>query len=842
MNRIAWMIFFFSILCLNISAQTQRSLMSYPEDLSLDALRKIIEENGGKIMVSWPGNAYVRWATDPPDLNEYFIYQKVNIVQFADWAETQQNEDHAELQCDTSGIDDAGPRFNKGLSDTLKGHTVCAIFFVNQINSANPWTLVEQSQCMENAALNLAWWSEQAHFYDVEVSFELKPYYFDHPACQITVDPTSASTGNWIPRIMSNLGFSNGNITEQQIAFTQNLIQQEQSDWGFIAYIIRGQETFRSVASIFGPSTICWVNATRTGMTFAHEVGHIFGLRDEYEERAAGTFGSELNGLPNLNADFRNLINAPCIMKMSSAVGICCYNAYHLYWTDKVNEFKVNVEPEDALFRVEYFNTVSNQPILTRIHQGQTRLPMGYGSRFRLSGLPEISVNSGKYNQSQWQENGSETLLVDVNKNSNTSAQLTYQFAENKNMYVSFLDMGIHYAGRRIHAISRNEDAIIFASNNGLSVHNNGEYLLLDKEVEVRPGEFLASYRNAHCIEKLENNQWLVGSQLGTLGPEIGLFDNSGEIAAWTPPSTFREQGYYRAVTRSKEGYVLGAFDAGGLHRFGPDSAFQIINNRDGLPDDFISSMAIAEDGLIWIGYDGGRTGKDFTGLYFLNTDNWSFSPASGIPARLSKAAIRKIRFLGDQTIMVVTDSVLHVRESGVWKEIVLPNGTVFDADRINPERWALATSTGIYYMDSELQLQHIQQPDLPLQENIARSIISISPEIIIAGHANYGGTAIFIGDRSLSSESVEVPPKSIQIYPNPLSGNELQIKSGLVAEDININVCDLNGRTLFNQRLSLSPNQNAVMNIPSQIPNGIYIVRTEGKFKGFISLLSIQR
>lgn len=842
MNRIAWKIFYFSILCLSMNAQSQRSLLSYPEDMSRDAFRQIIDENGGKIMVSWPGSAWVRWAKDQPDLNEFFIYQKENIVQFADWAETQQYKENNELQCDTAGIDDAGSRFNKGLSDTLKGHTVCAIFFVNQINSANPWTLAEQSQCMENAAINLAWWSEQAHFYDIEVSFELKPYYFDHPACQITVDPTSASSGNWIPRIMSNLGFSSGNITEQQVAFTQNLIQQEQSDWGFIAYIIRGQETFRSVASIFGPSTICWVNATRTGMTFAHEVGHIFGLRDEYEERASGTFGTELNGLPNLNADFRNLINAPCIMKMSSAVGVCCYNAYHLYWTDKVKEFEVKVEPEDAIFRVEYYNTISNMPILTRTHQGHTLLPMGYGTRIRLSGLPEISIHSGKFNQAKWQESGSNTLLVDVNKNSHSTAHLQYQFAENHDKYVSFMEMGIHFAGRRIQAMTSDGDALIFASNHGLSIHENGAYMLLDKEVEVRPGDYWITYRNAHSIQRHGNDQWLVGSQLSFAGPEIGLFNKNGEIASWAPPTAFREQGAYRAVTISKEGNPLGAFDGGGLHRYGPDSTFQILRRADGLPDEFISAMAIASDGIIWIGYDGGRTGKDFTGLYFLDTDNWTFSQASGVPSKLSEGVIRKIRFFDDQTIMVVSDSAVHVLESGVWKEIAPPNGTVFDADRMSPERWALATSMGVYYMDSEKELQHLQQADLPNQENIGRTIISLSPEIIIAGHANYGATATYIGDRSLSSASIEIPSSSIKIFPNPLSGNELQLKSELAFENLNVQVCDINGRTLYSQRLSLDPNQNSVINIPSHISNGIYIVRAEGVVNGFISLLSLQR
>ncbi len=64
-----------------------------------------------------------------------------------------------------------------------------------------------------------------------------------------------------------------------------------------------------------GIRTNVWYQAARTGLTFAHELGHIFGLRDKYHERAPYTTDHETNGFKNRNADFRNPYTIPCIMK-----------------------------------------------------------------------------------------------------------------------------------------------------------------------------------------------------------------------------------------------------------------------------------------------------------------------------------------------------------------------------------------------------------------------------------------------------------------------------------------------------------------------------------------------
>lgn len=307
-----------------------------------------------------------------------------------------------------------------GTSDRMEGSTAVAIFIPNN-TGANPnhpvavqWTEQLLSEVMENVEANLQWWTDQAARYGIEKTFEIVLFGPDHPATQVDYDPTLAGTlGVVINDMISGIGYSEevyppspdqtrGNLGDRQRYFLEDLRDSLGTDWAFIGNIIGGAEWFRSHAALFGPNTNVWYQAARSSLVFAHEVGHIYGLRDTYRERAPYTVNHEMNGITNRNADFRNPYTVPCIMKNNW--GFSTYTAVRLGWIDEPTYTTVNTVPSDAPFEVLYRNSETGQPvsIYGRTYHGSTSLPLGLTHDITLRAYQSAGVDGMLFTQPQW--------------------------------------------------------------------------------------------------------------------------------------------------------------------------------------------------------------------------------------------------------------------------------------------------------------------------------------------------------------------------------------------------------------------------------------------------------
>lgn len=843
--RIFLTVFWLLSLLISLHSQTnQMALIHFSSDEEEIKWYKHHPKNGLKVMVKWPGAAYVSGKAE--DIERMGL---TDVLLFRDYNEVAAERALDDLETYKCGNSDIAEQFitksEKGTSDTLKGHTVCAIFFVNQIGGPNPWTDQEQSHAIENAALNLLWWAEQAALYDVEASFELVPYFYDNPICAVSVDPTIETSRSWAVEIMENLGYMEGALRDRETSFAKQVIEDEDSDWAFIAYIIRGASSYRSNAALLGPSTTCWVNATISGYTFAHEVGHIFGLRDEYEERAVWVHDFEINGLANLNADFRNHINAPCLMKISSQpVGLCCYNAVHLYWTDEVRTFDVHVEPEDAIFRVNYLNTVTGQVQSRRLHQGFTRLPMGYGTRFSLEGLDKIHIQNGQFGSPEWSDNGLQLIEYSPKEGKHMEATLEYQFDEPSEHFMQYLAIGEQYVGRRIRKLLYDDGWLLSASSHGIGAYHIEDNIFhtIDRIAEVRPGLGIIDtfFRNAYDIECIGNKHWLVSCQIGTNRPEVVEILDAEEVNVYELPESVVMNGSYIAVAQTPNGYVLAAFEDGGVHRYGPDGSFTILNRNNGLPDNFVTSLTLGSDGKVYMGYNGGRTGDAFRGLFVLDPITWQVSQPDNIPAEIYEQAINDVRFY-DEAIAIVTRERLYIHEFGEWTEFRPPANQVFSADRMMPGQWAIGTNNGLFYSDIGGEFVHLSHSQDHLQDNFLTSLAVLPSGAVVIGHTATGVSVCFKDNLQVSVDQVNNDEvNTIQFYPNPNDGTGIHLSATKDIGSCTIHVIDLNGRIIQSQDVEWKGQQDGYLSFAKPLQPGTYILQMTGAVNKAIGILQV--
>ena len=818
--------------------------VDFDPSISYLHLKELVSKQDGKVLVFAPGKAYLKL----PNLHALINLQEKGIQSsviendpiYIDPAIEQ--EGHFDcLQISEDGLD---VRINKGVSDTLKGHTKCFLFFVNHTSNTNSWTTAQQSQCINNVLVNLLWWTEQAAAYGIEATFEIETFLFDRPECQITVDPTIAADNIWKTQIMSSLGYDRGNSNEAQLEFLRDQIQAAGSDWGFIGFIIRGANSYRSNAGLFGPSTTCWVNATLNGYTFAHEVGHIFGLRDEYDEIAPLVYGFELNGVPNKNADFRNYINAPCIMKSTIPIGLCMYNPVHLHWTNHLGGLQITMEPEDAIFEVQYLHQQTGQPFFQRRFQGNTVIPMGYGSKLRLIAPNLIETLSGAYESPIWNLSGTDRQDVLLETGGPESVHLNYLPAGNTNQAIAYLPQEDFFTGRRIQIIRNIGSKIITLSNHGLSVNDGSTSTILDREIEVRPGSFSIAFRRALSFSEEEDQQYLVGSQAGIGLPEMALFDGIETAQSWMPPNTFREQGGYIAVSLTKEGHAIGAFEFGGLHVYLTDGSFNILSTSSGLPSANVRCLYKDAQGDIWIGYDGGRQGEELRGLFLLNTSTWTVTPNTKVPDQIRDLSVSHILPFDDgQKLIIIAGNQVYLMEEGLWKLLHQSSNQIFtDVARFSDGRWILSSALGVTVQNEIGGWEIINTDTHLLQENFVRSICVLPSDILLMGHNNAGVTALY------SDLSTKVDPSidtyldhQIQIFPNP-SRNELFLNANSHLGSSSIEIISLDGLSRFQSKVIVEKNNPLLLSIPHNLPNGVYIIRIQSEFATLSRVIQILR
>ena len=781
-----------------------------------------------------------------------------------------------------------------GTSDRMEGSTAVAIFIPNNTgaNSRYPvaveWTEQLLAEVIENVEANLQWWSDQAARYGVNKTFEIVLFGPDHPGTQVDYDPTLASSlGVVINDMISGIGYTEeayppapdqdrGNLADRQRFFLEDLRDSLGTDWAFIGNIIAGAEWFRSHAALFGPNTNVWYQAARSGLVFAHEVGHIFGLRDTYRERAPFTAGHEMNGIKNRNADFRNPYTVPCIMKNNW--GFSSYTAARLGWIDEPGYTTIQTVPSEAPFGVIYRNPETGQPIGTygRTYHGHTSLPLGITHDITLTGFQQTGVDGLLFDNPQWsgppewsQVRGN-SIDISVNFTHSVDVELQYQYTGNPaDISVRFLYDESPVTSARTRAVHIGSDgSYAIAGLDGVVVLKDG----LDFVLDAPHGRTDSQYRESKGLsEAPDGTVWftthfgevigwkdgmytimpeppvpLANMEYGDIPAAVAIMEygdipaavSAGDISALQSTPRIGALG---PIAVDHDGVVWAAEDphgtsgrvgGSGLHRFEASGrpVHRVIDVRNSpLISNNVSSLAVDDEGLLWIGFDGGRGGEFDQGLqrYHPGNEEWE-----DLSAQLPNKRVQVVRSAGGRIIVGHAGGYSEYR-NGEWqhRETGL-TGMVRDADVDLYGNVFLATVSGLAIYRNGEQVQLFTTDNSPMPENHVAAVRVEEPGRLLVGFWSHGA-AVLTFDESLVTGSVaaELPVdmKLHQNFPNPFNPATV-IRFGLPREmDVRLDVFDVLGRkvaTLLDGRMEEGAHE-AIFNA-SGMASGVYLYRLQ--------------
>jgi hypothetical protein len=115
------------------------------------------------------------------------------------------------------------------------------------------------------------------------------------------------------------------------IAATEQLIQQEGTDWGYLAFITKYPLGHSAYASSAGHFRYIVVKYKSEGLnrSFAHETGHVFGAADEYS--SSDCTCDLRHDVPNLNCENCGSVIVDCVMNHSD-LAMCEYSRGQVGW------------------------------------------------------------------------------------------------------------------------------------------------------------------------------------------------------------------------------------------------------------------------------------------------------------------------------------------------------------------------------------------------------------------------------------------------------------------------------------------------------------------------------
>lgn len=115
------------------------------------------------------------------------------------------------------------------------------------------------------------------------------------------------------------------------VAATEQLIQQEGTDWGYLAFITKyplGHSAYTTGAGHFGYIVVKY-RSEGLNRSFAHETGHVFGAADEYSSSDCDC--EPRSGIPNLNCENCGPVIVGCVMNHND-LDMCEYTRGQVGW------------------------------------------------------------------------------------------------------------------------------------------------------------------------------------------------------------------------------------------------------------------------------------------------------------------------------------------------------------------------------------------------------------------------------------------------------------------------------------------------------------------------------
>jgi hypothetical protein len=685
-----------------------------------------------------------------------------------------------------------------GTSELLIGSTVVAVLLPNHTGAegsvAVPWTEELQQRILRNVEVNLQWWTDQAARYGHEATFRIVPYLADHPAMQIPYDPTVEGSGRYTRDLMAALGYEDdrASLSELQFAFNEDLREEYQTDWAFIAYIIAGANSFRSNANIRGPSTRLWYAAAQSGLVFAHEVGHIFGLYDQYPQVAPFTWQIEVRGFPNGNADFRNSNSMPSIMKFNW--GFDAYAAARLGWIDEVRRFTVRTEPEDAVFEVAYVNPqTGNIGDNWKRFRGATVFHWGFGQQVMLRGVAKTVVGEDVYQLPVWDDGGA-TLQLEASATADSVFTLRYQATgEIASEYWTYLNSDNALAGENILSMDATPGGrILFGAESGFSLWRQGRRVIFDVPFQERPG--IIPYRTAYDIDADRRKERFV---VGTQQYEALIGEGDEPAGAIALPFATRGEGDVQAVAFDDHGAIwLGTGQQ--LYRYTDQGLEDISASHRGQISGVVTALAAGDDGSIWVG-GFGRGG------------NWlkQFFPAAGAwvdHVRVFRDfSLREIRRAPDGRLFFCMNQGYSVWDGAAWRHrydfLPLPRFTVRDV-AFHEGRLAIATDRGLWLESPDGVLRQYSMDNSEIPFDVITGLAFDPEGRLFIGTLNRG--AAMLEDR-LTTQARHTRTASgltlATLFPNPFrKGATLRLELAREGR-LDIDLIGADGRILENWR-----------------------------------------
>ncbi len=726
-----------------------------------------------------------------------------------------------------------------GTSDEMRGTTAVAVFFFNNTGDTDPiafeWTDGLVDSVYANVIQNLTWWTDRAEEYDVDKKFELVPFWPDHEANQLPYDPTLHQRNDAMRDIMKNLGYDQyfdsiepNAFRNDQRVFLNDLRDSLDTDWAFMINIIAGAQPFRSTAVLFGPYTNLWYGHAMQRLITAHEVGHIYGLRDEYASVAHFTRNHKLRGVKNKNADFRNPSSIPCIMKHNW--GLCSYTVAQLGWINEPNIHKIQTEPEDALFTVQYkrLDTGELQSTTYRL-RGDTGMPWTYHTHPYLFGASHTTFEGYIYDDPVWDISGQKSANFLVQNETPGTISVSYNFTGEKTDYDwTHLRSDKVTPGYMIVDTHMREDGLMaFSSNSGISVWDGEKRILFDLPPADRDVDMMYLRFGRSIAE----------------GPDGNLYFamDGGEIFVWKGNDNKVDVIHYPGFPQKREDFITvevdsdrvlwaAADDESGLHRYEIDSGQQQILNatNTGLLADNIRNLTVDDEDNIWMVFGTwGRSRGDGGSLQMYNPehDEWE-KHTSQLPGN---SAVR-VKKLADRSIGVVTTEGVSIFDGNNWDHLSVPGSGLRDFD-INKEGTIyVGTLSGLFRKDNEGVWEEYNVENSELTSN-SLSSVNVGPEgHVLLGTTNRGVTMLSPTDLIKTMVSGEPIPKHVELhqnYPNPFNPvTEIRFQLP-VNSDVRLEVFDITGQKVTILVNELVPaGTHKVTFDASELSSGVYIYR----------------
>ena len=498
-----------------------------------------------------------------------------------------------------------------GNSDVMVGTVTVAVFLVESNGAVDPnlytWSSADEDSMYQRTLRDLSWWSNMATKYGKTVSFNVIPHYHTDPVCQQPYEPilhSSSEDSLWIGSIMNNLGFRTGYHSTRVEAYNTWLRSAYHTDRAYSVFFAYNPSPapnsftngYSNYAYLGGPYTqilFAWFN----GYIVAHESGHIFWAPDEYNVPGYGGCSdgasNTKSGFPNGNCEVANVNSVDCMMKNISS-SLCAYSPAHIGWTTEVPHYTVETNPSGLRLYIK------NRPDLEGVQRlSPQEFPWGRGSQVEISVVTPQILNGKKYDFLSWNDGGAQSHFVTI-PNTSTSYIANFSLVNETTQTWLLYQKSNALPTPNVKVVSIDGQGYVWVgTDGGLSKFDGENWKTYNTANSGIPFNIVTS-----TVDDAQGNRWVgmapYWSGSTNVGGGLAKFDGT----KWTVYNTSNSGLPNDYITSIAIDYLGNKWigTGGGLSRFDGTNwtVYNIANS--GLPNDWVNTLAIDGSGNKWIG------------------------------------------------------------------------------------------------------------------------------------------------------------------------------------------------------------------------------------------------